>query len=196
MIDVGAAFLTEVLSGRPTRTDVEAVVAEYVSEWNKGVRYPAETVATVPELARRYRLAVVTNTHDAALVPGHLAEMGLLGSIDAVITSVEVGWRKPHPRIFAAALDVLGVPACSAVFVGDTYEPDFLGPQRAGIPAFLIDPHRRAPVPDSRRLSSIAELPARLDAGIGEGFVGEQRDSHTGIDLGGDRDILGEAASG
>jgi putative hydrolase of the HAD superfamily len=162
MIDVGTAFLTEVLPAEPARADVEAFVAAYLSEWNKGVSYPAETVAVVTELARHYRLAIVTNTHDAALVPGHLEAMGLLASFDAVITSVEVGWRKPHPRIYATALDTLGVRACSAVFVGDTYGPDFLGPLRAGIQAFLIDPLRRSPVPYSRRLLSIIDLPGLL----------------------------------
>lgn len=166
MVEVGTAFLAETLSRAPTRTDVEALVAAYLSEWNKGVRYPAAVLALVPELARRYRLAVVTNTHDAALVPGHLAAMGLAGWFDAVVTSVEVGWRKPHPRIYAAALATLGVPAAAAVFVGDTYLADFVGPRRAGIPAFLIDPRHRAPVPESHRLSSIAELPDRLAASL------------------------------
>lgn len=198
MVEVGTAFLGEVLSRAPERTEVQAIVASYLSEWSKGVRYPAEVAALVPRLARDHRLAVVTNTHDAALVPGHLAAMGLLGSFDAVITSVEVGWRKPHPRIYAAALAALGVPASSAVFVGDTYRPDFLGPRRAGIQAYLIDPQRRAPVPDHHRLSSIADLPARLCAGsgVGERTAGEGRDGRTGIDLGGDLDIAGEATSG
>jgi putative hydrolase of the HAD superfamily len=162
MIEVATAFLTDALSSEPARTDVEAFVAQYLSEWNKGVRYLAETIVLVPELAHDYRLAVVTNTHDAKLVPGHLEAMGLLPSFDAVITSVEVGWRKPHPKIYAAAVDRLGIEASSAVFVGDTYRPDFLGPQQAGIRAFLIDPERRAPVPETRRLSSIIDLPSLL----------------------------------
>ncbi|HYN94035.1 MAG TPA: HAD family hydrolase [Pilimelia sp.] len=164
MTEVGAAFLATALGRQPAPADVEAFVVEYIGEWNTGVRYPAGITELVRELHRDHRLAVVTNTHRADLVPNHLEAMGLLPFVDAVITSVEVGWRKPHPTIYATALDALGIEARAAVFVGDTYGPDFAGPERAGMTAYLIDPHRRTPVPDARRLASIFDLPARLRA--------------------------------
>lgn len=164
MIEVGTAFLTRTLGHEPAYASVEALVGQYLAEWNTGVRYLPAVGRLVEELATEYRLAVVTNTHQAQLVPDHLAAMGIRSRFDVVITSVEVGWRKPHPRIYAAALDALGVPAPAAVFVGDTYAPDFHGPRRAGIRAFLIDPDRRAPVPDACRLGSVLELPARIGA--------------------------------
>jgi putative hydrolase of the HAD superfamily len=164
MTQVGTAFLADVLGRPPAGAEVEEFVAEYIREWNAGVTYPAAAGECVRALAGDYRLAVVTNTHQADLVPNHLDSMGLRRHFDAVVTSVEVGWRKPRPEIFAATLDTLGIDAASAVFVGDTYTPDFVGPERAGITAFLIDPDRRAPVPDERRLDSIADLPVRLKA--------------------------------
>ena len=145
----GAAteFLARALGREPLEAEVEAFVTAYISEWSAGVTYPAPVVACVRGLARDHRLAVVTNTHQPDLVPNHLDAMGLLPCFEAVVTSVEVGWRKPHPLIYATALDALGVDAGSAVFVGDTYTPDFVGPEEAGITAFLVDPHGRAPVP-------------------------------------------------
>jgi putative hydrolase of the HAD superfamily len=162
MIEVGTAFLADLLGSAPRPADVDAFAAEYLAEWDTGVRYIAEIATCVRDLARDYRLAVVTNTHQADIVRNHLTAMGLRSCFDAVITSVEVGWRKPHPAIFAAALQALRIDARAAVFVGDTYAPDFLGPERAGITAYLLDPQRRAPVPDSRRLDSILDLPGRL----------------------------------
>lgn len=163
MTELGTAFLGGVLPCAPSGADVDAFVAQYLAEWCAGVRYVAGVPELVAQLAQGYRLAVVTNTHQPDLVAGHLAELGLLSMFDAVVSSVEVGWRKPHPAIYSAALEVLGVDASSSVFVGDTYRPDFEGPQRAGMMAYLIDPHQHAPVPESRRLSSIFDLPARLD---------------------------------
>jgi putative hydrolase of the HAD superfamily len=162
MSAVGTAFLATVLGRRPEPADVDAFVQTYIEEWNTGVRYPSTIAGVVHELARDHRLAVVTNTHHAALVPDHLTAMGLRPAFDAVITSVEVGWRKPDPRIYAVALATLGIDAGAAVFVGDTYRPDFVGPERAGIAAFLIDPDRREPVPPDRRLDSIVDFPDRL----------------------------------
>jgi putative hydrolase of the HAD superfamily len=164
MVDVGAAFLAGVLGREPAVSEVETFVVQYLSEWNTGVRYLPGIEALVGELASEYRLAVVTNTQDTILVPSHLEAMGLTSQFEAVITSVEVGWRKPHPTIYSTVLEALQVSASSAVFVGDTFGPDFLGPEQAGIMAFLIDPQHRTLVPDSRRLSSIFDLPARLRA--------------------------------
>ncbi|KLJ01521.1 hypothetical protein WQ59_13315 [Streptomyces sp. KE1] len=56
----------------------------------------------------------------------------------------------------------LGDDPGAALFVGDTYRADHLGPTRAGMRALLIDPHHRAPVPEEARISSAFALPARL----------------------------------
>lgn len=159
MVDVGTEFLAGVLGAAPARADVEAFVERYVREWNTGVHYPDGVGDLIRGLAARYRLAVVTNTHHAPLVPGHLAAMGIRDCFDAVITSVEVGWRKPHPAIYATALSALGVTAGAAAFVGDTYAADFEGPRRAGMTAFLIDPHDTHGVPEEHRLGSVFDLP-------------------------------------
>ncbi|WP_052422849.1 HAD family hydrolase [Nonomuraea candida] len=165
MAEAGTAFLGEVLGRAPDPAEVEEFVTVYVGEWNAGVHYLPGLAGLVAELSAGHRLAVVSNTHLATLVPGHLAAMGLLEAFDAVVTSVEVGWRKPHPAIYDRALDVLGISASDAVFVGDTYGPDFAGPERHGMTAFLIDPHRREPaVPEERRLDSVFDLPGRLRA--------------------------------
>lgn len=162
MADIGTAFLRDVLGRTPAYTEVDLLVQTYLSEWNKGVRYPAGITDLLAELATRYRLAVVSNTQEADLVPDHLKAMGAHHLFDAVVTSFEVGWRKPHSKIYAVALDQLRIDPACAVFVGDTYNADYQGPSQAGIRSFLIDPHRRAAIPDAARLSSIFELPARL----------------------------------
>lgn len=164
MTEVATGFLRGALGREPGLAEADEFVSAYLAEWNTGVGYPPGIGELVAGLAARYRLAVVTNTHEPDLVPGHLAAMGLTSLFDAVVTSVEVGWRKPHPKIYRAALDRLGVGPSSAVFVGDTFRADFDGPRRAGIRAYLIDPARREPVPDDQRLSSIFELPSRLSA--------------------------------
>lgn len=159
MVDVGGEFLAGVLGAEPARADVDAFVEQYVREWNTTVRYPDGIGDLIRGLAARYTLAVVTNTHHPPLVPGHLAAMGIRDCFDAVVTSVEVGWRKPHPTIYATALSALGITAGAAAFVGDTYVADFAGPSRAGMTAFLIDPGDIHRVPRERRLGSVFDLP-------------------------------------
>ena len=109
MEDAAHACLRPLLGRPATPAQATAVAQSYLAEWNTGVHYPAGMARTVETLRTRYRLAVVSNTHDAALVPAHLAAMGISDCFDAVITSIEVGWRKPDPRIYTVALTRLGI---------------------------------------------------------------------------------------
>jgi putative hydrolase of the HAD superfamily len=145
--------------GRPASTvEVDAFVETYLGDWNTAVCYPDGMSDLLRDLAGRYRLAVVSNTHHSALVPAHLRAMGVADLFDAVVLSVDVGHRKPHPAMFRAALERLDVGAESVLFVGDSYQADYAGPREQGIAALLIDPGKSAPVPDSDRLQSLFDL--------------------------------------
>jgi putative hydrolase of the HAD superfamily len=162
MDEVAVGLLTRVLGHDPDHAQTAALVEAYLSEWNTAVVYPPGVADLVGALADRFRLAVVTNTHQADLVAAHLSAMGIAGLFEAVVTSVEVGWRKPHPAIYTAALECLGITAGNAVFVGDSFIADYAGPTAVGLTAFLIDPDQQHSVPPGRRLSSLHELPAHL----------------------------------
>jgi putative hydrolase of the HAD superfamily len=75
---------------------------------------------------------------------------------------VDHGHRKPHPSIYAAAVESLGCAAGHAAFVGDTFAADFAGPTAAGMTAYLIDPAGEAPVPADRRLAHVTGLEPAL----------------------------------
>lgn len=162
MEEVGEAFLSRILRRDPDTAEITAFVDEYVREWNTAVVYPPGVAGLMSALADRFRLAVVTNTHKADLVPGHLSAMGIAHHFDAVVTSVEVGWRKPHPAIYAEALLRLGATADTVVFAGDSYLADYLGPISAGLTSFLIDPAEQHSIPPDRRLRSLHDLPVHL----------------------------------
>jgi putative hydrolase of the HAD superfamily len=130
----------------------------YLAEWSAGVVFPPGLRELLSELRRTHRLAVVSNTHSATMVPDLLRAAGLDGLFDAVVLSVDVGWRKPHPSIYAAALEALGTRPEEAIFVGDSCPADFAGPGAAGITAFLIDPRKTADVPAERRIDSVFDL--------------------------------------
>jgi HAD superfamily hydrolase (TIGR01509 family) len=67
-----------------------------------------------------------------------LVGTGLADYIDVFVTSAEVGYRKPHTRIYQATLELAGFKAEDTVFVGDSLRTDALGPQRAGIRSVLV----------------------------------------------------------
>ena len=81
--------------------------------------------------------------------------------VDAIVDSRSHGRVKPHPTIFQAALDVLGVAAADAVMVGDSLEEDVEGARALGMRAILVDREdRHAEVEE--RLTDLYGLPAAL----------------------------------
>jgi HAD superfamily hydrolase (TIGR01509 family) len=85
--------------------------------------------------ARGLQLAVVANgwPEPARLTRRRISELGVAERVDAIVLADEVGWRKPDPRIFGAALDTLGFAAGEAVHVGDRLDADVRGAAAAGL---------------------------------------------------------------
>jgi FMN phosphatase YigB (HAD superfamily) len=134
---------------------------------------PPANAGVLFELRREgYRLGLVSNiTLHGSSVREDLDRLGLLDVFDAIILSSEIGVRKPHPRIYAAALVALDVPADRAIFVGDRLREDIGGPQAAGMRAILTQEFRHdertdgAPAPDAiiDRLVDLPELVQQLN---------------------------------
>lgn len=163
MDEVALAFLSTHLRGLDPTPDRRAeLVDAYIASWSSAVRPFDDTLASVERLAGHHRLAVVSNTHHAPMVHRLLAEAGIAGRMHAVITSVEVGHRKPHPAIYASAVERLGTTPDHCTFVGDTLAADHTGPTAAGMRAFLLDPTGAAPIPPAARIATLTDLADRL----------------------------------
>jgi FMN phosphatase YigB (HAD superfamily) len=84
----------------------------------------------------RAAIAVVDRTAAATAPDASAGESD--GKVDAVVTSVDCGWRKPHEAIFQATADALGVPLADLVHVGDDARTDG-GAGRVGARSVLLD---------------------------------------------------------
>jgi putative hydrolase of the HAD superfamily len=85
----------------------------------------------------------------------------LLEYVDYPVSSAQVGWRKPDPRIYRSVLALAGCEAKDAVFVGDSLRTDVLGPQRSGIRSVLLAPAAGADF-RGEAIDSLAALPRLL----------------------------------
>jgi putative hydrolase of the HAD superfamily len=103
---------------------------------------------------------IVVSNWDASL-PDVLDRVGLAHLLDGVVTSAQVGTRKPEPAIFERALTVASASAEEAVHVGDSPTEDVEGARAAGIEAVLLARDGMASS-EARRIRSLAELPALL----------------------------------
>ncbi len=118
------------------------------------------------------RVGLVTNAHQPMCLRDHeLEAYGLLPLLpECRFSAADVGWLKPHPHIFRAALDCLGVQPQEAVFVGDNPVADVAGAQNAGMRGILRTGNGKNDtsmlaglIEPDHRLDTLAELPAVLD---------------------------------
>lgn len=127
---------------------------------------PAGSAETLRELARRYRLGLVSNFDDGATARRILATHAVAEHFSAVVISDGFGRRKPHPSIFAACLHELGVEPADAVFVGDSHGDDVVGARAAGLRVIWIAAEPSGaelePQPDAR-ITALPELLSHFD---------------------------------
>ena len=161
MHDQATAVLERSL-GHAEQRLTETLAETYLTDWNRGVVHIDGVAEMIKDLAQSYTLAVVSNTHDAALVPAHLSAMKVDQLFKAVVISAELGVRKPNSAIFEYALARLNSEPAQCVYVGDSFDADYKGAENAGLACFLIDPAREAGIPEEHRLMSIFDLPSRL----------------------------------
>ncbi|XP_044488193.1 haloacid dehalogenase-like hydrolase domain-containing protein 3 isoform X2 [Mangifera indica] len=67
-----------------------------------------------------------------------LKDLNVIDLFDAVVISSEVGYEKPDPRIFQAALDEMSIHASKAVHIGDDEKADKEGASAVGIDCWSV----------------------------------------------------------
>ena len=133
-----------------------------------------ETLLRLRELG--FKLGVISNAW--AFPVEHIFEkMGLGRYFDAAIFSYKVGYRKPDPEIYYAAMKEFDVTDPSKCFmVGDNVEADVRAAVRVGMGAALIDRPREiheeaiADLPGVLHLTNLLELVAYFEDRIARGL--------------------------
>jgi putative hydrolase of the HAD superfamily len=133
--------------------------------WWQGAQLDPEAVPLLDSLrAGGIRAGLCSNApYRVRSLHAQLAHLGLDRHLDAVTFSAEVGWRKPSPRIFEAALRGLGTAADRTVMVGDSEAADVAGAHAAGMRAVLISRSGDSGSTDADAvIAALRELPGAL----------------------------------
>lgn len=82
-------------------------------------------------------LGLISNVdHDIAPL---CQKLGLKPLLDVFVTSQDSGYAKPQPEIFKEAAKQAGIQVSEAMYVGDQYQIDVIGANRAGMKGVLLD---------------------------------------------------------
>ena len=112
---------------------------------------------------RGIRLGLISNTHRC--LASFQSHFDLDHLISVAVSSSDHGFMKPHPSIFRAALELMGVAPAQAVMVGDSFAHDVLGARQAGMHSVLLDRGCRQidAGPDVTVIHTLAQLPAVIE---------------------------------
>jgi HAD superfamily hydrolase (TIGR01509 family) len=136
-----------------TRDELAWAVDVYSTAFVEVLPAPPTVGPLLERLSERRALAILSNWPLAATVDRFVDAAGWGHYFQAIVVSQRVGTIKPHPAIFAAALDALGGPQPDRVLhVGDDWAADVVGAKRAGWRAALLDARPAdSPLPGSVR---------------------------------------------
>lgn len=118
------------------------------------------TREALQRIGTRYPLGVISNADGK--IDAVLGSCGIADLFASITDSGVVGYEKPHPAIFEAALRKMTVGPEESLYVGDMYSVDYLGAKRAGMQAMLFDvsgAYRESGLP---RVESLEELEEKL----------------------------------
>jgi putative hydrolase of the HAD superfamily len=123
-----------------------------------------DTVAFLDAVAH-LPVVIVTNV-ESPFQQRKIAHLGLADRLPEVVGADLAKRAKPDPALFEIACARAGVAPDRAVHVGDSWDADVVGAQRAGIRAVWLDRDgvggRNSMPDDVYRVASLAEVPALL----------------------------------
>jgi putative hydrolase of the HAD superfamily len=97
----------------------------------------AETL--LQKIAETCKLGLISNFTHAPVVHVSLRKLGISRYFNAVVVSGDIGWRKPHQKIFTEAMRRLQVKAEETVYIGDCPQEDIKGAAQAGMKTVFVN---------------------------------------------------------
>lgn len=150
--------------------DMRALLENYNWQPFPGVLPFDDTLPVLKLLHQEdYKIGLLTNS----FLPMWMRDVELraykiIDFLDARLTAADVGYIKPHPKIYEHILELLDSEAKSSLFVGDRPAHDIAGANEVGLISVLITPPHvnselNGVIPDFT-ISTLSELPAILNS--------------------------------
>jgi HAD superfamily hydrolase (TIGR01549 family) len=148
---------------------VRALRHAYLSEFDERpfheyYRLFADVMPAVRKLRKAgLKTAVISNADDDVTIVAMHFDFATL--MDLIVTSALVGYEKPDPRTFYAALEPLQVDPSRALHIGDQPKSDIAGARGVGMGAVLLDRYDRHNGTAIPTVNSLTELAEKIVAG-------------------------------
>ncbi len=102
----------------------------------------------------KYQLHIITNGFNEAQY-NKIENSGLNKYFDKIITSEDVGVKKPNPLIFTKALEMVKTNSSESIMIGDNWEADIMGAKNMGFDVIFCNFNKQ---PVSGSIKSVSNL--------------------------------------
>ena len=128
--------------------------------WDIGLKFDVyDDSLSVLKLLKDRRLITGLISNVGQDVDETCQKLGMQPYLDFRVTSFEVGYDKPRPEIFWAALEKAQTEPEETIYVGDQYDLDIVGARNVGITPVLIDRNNEfTHITDCPRIQSLTEI--------------------------------------
>lgn len=152
--------------------DIRAALAAHYTVTRSNWRPAADALLTMRALREGgLQLGLLSNAGDDDDVRILARDCAFEPFLDFIVTSAQVGFRKPDQRAFQAALAHWDLPPAEIAMVGDRLDADIGGAKQAGVRAIWITGNPLELGPDAlqpdatiRNLNELGAVLARLDS--------------------------------
>lgn len=115
-----------------------------------------ETISTLEKL-QDYKLGIISNgTYSDQIFKlehNHLAQF-----FEEIIVSEKVGFSKPDEEIFRIAARQMNVPITDCIYIGNSYDLDYIGSLNSGMKAIWLDRQKTGTNLPCEKIHSLNEL--------------------------------------
>jgi len=127
---------------------LELILKNYWNNYKSRTYIKNDVKFILPYLKDKYKLGIVSNFTVSGGIEELLEYHNIIQYFDCIITSVNEGWRKPHPQIYTSAINKVSLLPQEILFIGDNYICDYEGPKKQGLNTILLDRNNKYQITD------------------------------------------------
>ena len=140
---------------------IHTLSEEYIAFLSLNNQLFAHALEVLEYLRKKYSLHIITNGFEE-VQHRKLASSRLQPYFEHVVTSENVGVKKPDPRIFQYALEKAEARPTESIMIGDNYEADIQGALNVGMRAIMCEFNGELPREDVTTVKTLLELKEHL----------------------------------
>jgi putative hydrolase of the HAD superfamily len=133
---------------------IELLAVDYIEHLPLNNFLFAGAFEILEHLQPKYNMHIITNGFNEVQFK-KIENSGLAKYFDKIITSEEVGVKKPNPLIFQYALQQTNAAASESIMIGDNWEADIMGAKNVGLDVIFCNFNRQ---PVSSNIKSVKNL--------------------------------------